>query len=79
MRPKVVSGARVLLAPVSDPASLRKGDIVLVKVRGRIYLHLISATEGDRVQISNNHGHVNGWAHRSAVYGRAISIDNSSR
>ena len=76
MRPKIESGALVRLAPVA-PELLRKGDVVLVRVRSRIYLHLVSALDRERVQISNNHGHVNGWAPRSAVYGRAVAIDNA--
>lgn len=78
MKPKVMSGATVTLAPIDDPAAVGKGEIVLAKVKGRIYLHLVSAVEKDRVQISNNHGHVNGWTSRSLVYGRAVKIDNST-
>lgn len=78
MRPKVLSGARVRVAPISDPASLTRGEIVLVKVNGNVYLHLVSAADNARVQISNNRGRVNGWVARNAVYGRAVEIDNSS-
>jgi hypothetical protein len=48
---------------------LEKGDIVFARIGHRFYLHLISAIDGDRVQISNNRGRVNGWTHRSNVYG----------
>jgi hypothetical protein len=78
MRPKVESGARVRLAPVADVTKeLKKGDIVLARVRGTVYLHLISALERERVQIANNRGHVNGWTSRELVYGRAIAVDNA--
>lgn len=77
MKPKVVSGARVELAPNKNPEALAVGDIVLVKVSGNVYLHLVSAADKDRVQISNNRGHVNGWVSRAKVYGRAVNIDNS--
>jgi SOS-response transcriptional repressor LexA len=76
MCPRIQSGALVLLEPVRDPASLRAGQIVLAKVRGSWYLHLISATDPTRVQIANNRGHVNGWVARSAVVGRVVEIDN---
>ena len=54
------------------------GDIVLVKVKGNTYLHLISAIRGKgsnlQYQISNNKGHVNGWVKRPAIYGVAIQV-----
>ena len=53
---------------------LKKGDIVFCKVKSHFYLHLVSAVQGDRVQISNNKGHVNGWITRNGVYGRCIEI-----
>jgi hypothetical protein len=74
MRPKVRDGARVTVAPCR-PADLRVGDIVLVRVRGRVYLHLIKAIDGQRFLIGNNHGGINGWAGPAAVYGVATRID----
>lgn len=50
--------------------ALVSGDIVLAKVRGRTYLHKVSAVDGHRVQISNNHGHINGWTSRANVVGK---------
>ena len=47
---------------------LQKGDIVLCKVGGRVYLHKVLTVAHDgRVQIGNNHGKVNGWT--KTVYG----------
>jgi hypothetical protein len=34
-------------------------------------LHLVSAVDGDRVQISNNKGRVNGWVNKAAIHGVA--------
>ena len=48
------------LSPV-DPTLLEVGDVVLVKVHGRCYTHLVGAIRGGEVKIQNNHGHVNGW------------------
>ena len=45
MRGKVNDGDLVTLEPC-DPATLQPDDIVLVKVRGRDYLHLIKAVNG---------------------------------
>lgn len=69
MTPRILSGDAVEIWPVADHGALKVGDVVLAKVKGRYYLHLISAIDGDRIQISNNHGHVNGWTHISKVYG----------
>lgn len=76
MRPKVLDGASVTLAPIADPAALKAGDIVLVRVGGAVYLHLVSACDRRRVQISNNRGRVNGWVARTKPFGIAVHIDN---
>lgn len=75
MKGKVNDGARVTLAPV-DPSSLKVGDIVLVRVSGSDYLHLVKAIDGKRFQIGNNRGGVNGWVGPSAVYGIATEVEN---
>lgn len=69
MEPKIKSGQTVLLKPVDK--DLEVGDIVLVKVKGSVYLHLISAIDGDRVQISNNKGYINGWTSKHKIFGLA--------
>jgi hypothetical protein len=45
------------------------GDIVFCKVHGRYMMHLVTVVDGDRYQISNNHGHVNGWTTLDKIYG----------
>lgn len=52
-----------------------KGDIVLCKVNGNQYLHLVSGVQGDRYQISNNHGHVNGWTSLTNIFGFLVSVE----
>ncbi len=59
MSGKIESGQLCTVVPV-DPAALRVGDIVLCKVNGREYLHLIKAIQGQRFQIGNNRGRING-------------------
>jgi hypothetical protein len=73
MKPLVLSGQKVVLEPVEDQNSFKKNDIVLVKVKGRVYLHKITAVDKHRVQIGNNRGHINGWTDKSQVYGRMIT------
>ena len=67
MVPLIYSRQPVDIRPVDRVLS--KGDIVFAKIGRRFYLHLISAVDGDRVQISNNHGHVNGWTNKANVFG----------
>ena len=74
MSGKVNDGDRVTLAPV-DPATLKVSDIVLVRVCGSDYLHLIKAIDRSRFLIGNNRGGVNGWIGPHAIYGIAIKIE----
>lgn len=80
MRPLVESGATVTLAPYGAGEEPAEDDIVLVKVKGTIYLHLVKALRGRadsrQYQIGNNRGGVNGWVSRRAIYGKAVQIEN---
>ena len=72
MRGRIESGQLVTVAPVTG--ELHVGDIVLCSVHGSHYLHLISAKDGERVQISNNKNKINGWTNLSHVYGIVTAI-----
>ena len=74
MTGKIESGQLCTVAPI-DPAALAVGDIVLCKVRGREYLHLVKAIQGARYQIGNNRGHVNGWVAAGAIFGRCVRVE----
>jgi hypothetical protein len=74
MRGKVESGQLCTVEP-ADPASLAVGDVVLCKVNGRQYLHLIKAVGGGRFLIGNNRGGVNGWVSASAIYGKCVRVE----
>jgi len=74
MVPLICHREPVTLAPV-DTSKLEKGDIVLVKVRGRTYTHKVSAMRKGQVQISNNKGHVNGWTRLENVFGIVTEVD----
>lgn len=60
-------------APVVD-------NIVLCKVKGNQYLHLVKAIkqEGDKVlfQIGNNKGGINGWIDISKIYGIMVKVED---
>lgn len=73
MTPKLMSGEAVIMEPVTEETILSKNDIVLVKVHGHYYCHLISAIRNNSYQISNNHKHVNGWVSKKNIYGRMVS------
>ncbi len=74
MRGKIESGQLCTVEPV-DPATLEVGDVVLCKVNGREYLHLIKAIQGARIQIGNNRGRINGWISTNSVFGRCTSVE----
>jgi hypothetical protein len=75
MAGRIESGRLCTVEPVT-PASLREGDIVLCKVKGREYLHLITAIQGQRFQIGNNRGRINGWISRGAIFGRCVKVED---
>jgi hypothetical protein len=74
MRGRVNDGDLVTLQPYGD-AKPEPDDIVLVKVRGNVYLHLVKAVQGDRFQIGNNRGHINGWVGANCIYGKATKVE----
>ena len=74
MTPILQSKQAVICEPVTDETILEKKDIVLCKVNGRCYLHLIHAINQDIFLIGNNHGHMNGWTPRKNVFGRVVEI-----
>lgn len=75
MVPIVYSGQLVTVAPAKDtPFGI--GSVVLCKVNGRMMLHKVTAIGSDgRYQISNNHGHINGWCKPDAVFGVMIAVE----
>ena len=62
-------------------AKLEVGDIVLARVAGAVYLHLVSAVDQarKRVQISNNRGRVNGWTNHARLFGICTAVDGVRR
>ncbi|MCR6482786.1 hypothetical protein M8542_08150 [Amycolatopsis sp. OK19-0408] len=80
MIPLIRSRQEVVVSPV-DPAKPAVGDIVLARVAGTVYLHLVSSVDParKRVQISNNRGRVNGWTSQDRVFGSCVSVDGVPR
>ena len=73
MSGKIESGQLCTVVPLAA-TELTVGDIVLCRVRGAEYLHLIKAIQGGRYQIGNNRGRINGWIGRNSIFGRLVSI-----
>jgi hypothetical protein len=73
MQPRIRSGDLCTVEPLGE-APLGVGEIVLCKVQGNQYLHFIKAIQGERLQIGNNRGGINGWVGRGAIYGRLIAV-----
>ncbi|HZS03701.1 MAG TPA: hypothetical protein VFD58_02420 [Blastocatellia bacterium] len=75
MSGKIESGQLCTVEPV-DSEAVRVGDIVLCKVNGREYLHLVKAIQGPRFQIGNNRGRINGWVTATSIFGRCVKVEN---
>jgi hypothetical protein len=76
MSGRVESGQLVTLAPAQQ---LTVGKVVLVRVKGNVYLHLVKAIRqsknGERYLIGNNRGRLNGWVGRHSIYGVMLSAE----
>ena len=74
MTGKINSGQLCTVVPVKIE-DLQVGDIVLCKVNGFQYLHLIKAVQGKRFQIGNNRGRINGWIEENGIYGKCLRVE----
>lgn len=74
MVPLILSGQLCTVEPV-DAGTLSVGDIVLCKVEQAEYLHLVKAIDGDRYQIGNNRGRINGWIPGTRIFGRLVKVE----
>lgn len=72
MTGRISDGDLVTLAPCRAE-DLAVGDIVLVRVQGKrfshVVLHGILSVEGGRLLIGSHSGRVDGWVDRGDVYG----------
>lgn len=75
MRGRIESGQLCTVEPVKDHSSLEVNDIVLCKVKGNQFLHLIKAVRHGQFQIGNNLGHINGWITADAIFGKCIKVE----
>ncbi len=75
MKRRIESGQLCKVEPVKCSA-LSVGDIVLCRVRGAEYLHIVKAINGERYQIGNNRGGINGWIGANGISGKCIRIED---
>ena len=76
MKGKIESGQLCTVEPIKEFESLQKGDIVLCKVNGAEYLHLIKTIQGKRFQIGNNRGRINGWIGTNSIFGNLVKVES---
>ena len=75
MRPIINSGQLCTVEPI-DFSALEIGDVVLCKVHGNQYLHIVRAMQGKRYQISNGKGRVNGWVGQNGIFGKLMKVED---
>jgi hypothetical protein len=76
MTPRIKHRQKCTYVPVLTAQDVKVGDAVFCKVKGSYFTHLVTAIRGAQYQISNNHGHVNGWITLDAVFGRVIKVED---
>ena len=78
MRGRVNPGQLCTLEP-ADPTSIKNGDVVLCRVSGNEYLHIVKAIRGKGIDrtflIGNNKGGTNGWTSAHQVFGKLVKIE----
>ena len=74
MTGRVESGQLCTVAPI-DPAMFEVVDIVLCKVAGNEYLHIVRAIQNGRYQIGNSRGLLNGWIGPEHIYGKCVKVE----
>jgi hypothetical protein len=73
MRGRIEDNQRVTLGPV-DPTQIIADDVVLVRWRGNVLLHVVKEVDGERLLIGNNVGKTNGWVTRADVLGKLLAV-----
>ena len=69
----IESGQLCTVAPI-EQTMFEVGNIVLCKVAGNEYLHIVKAIQNGRYQIGNNRGFINGWIGPQSIYGKCVKV-----
>jgi hypothetical protein len=75
MTGKIESGQLCTVEP-AVARTLEVDAVVLCRVKGSEYLHLVKAIDGDRFLIGNNRGRINGWISSRAIFGRLVRVES---
>ena len=73
MAPRIESGQLVTIEPIGNH-EIKKRSIVLAKVKGKFYLHLVKQINGPRYLIANNKGRENGWT--AQIFGIVTNVED---
>ena len=76
MTPRIHSRQEYTIVPIKPGDKLYVDDVVLCRVKGKEYLHLIKAIQEDRYQIGNNHGLINGWIGPASIFGKLEKVEH---
>lgn len=81
MQGRVSEGDLVTLEPCS-PQDLAVGDVVLARIQGRRYshlvLHLIHEREANLFLIGSNHSRLDGWVTGENIFGKVTDVESST-
>lgn len=75
MKGLISSGQLCTIEP-ADTSRVFVNSIVLCRVNGNDYLHVVKKIEGERFLIGNNRGGINGWISANKIYGRCIRVED---
>ena len=75
MRGTIDDGQLVTVEPLGSRCPA-KGDVVLCRVKGREYVHLVKGVAGVRFQIGNARGGINGWIGRRSIFGIVVRVED---
>ena len=73
MQGVIESGQLCQIDPV-EPGAVTTGDVVLCRVGKSQFLHLVKQVKGQRYQIGNNRGRINGWIGPANIYGKLTEV-----
>ena len=73
MKGHIESGQLVRVVPINR--ELKINDIVLCKVNGSQYLHLVKNIKNEQYQIGNAKGFINGWISLKDIFGILDLVD----
>ncbi len=79
MAGRIESGQLVTVVPIG-PEPIKVDDVVLCRIWGREFLHLVKgirgSASGKEYMIGNNKGFVNGWIKVSAIFGKLEAVED---